>query len=109
MVDGSNKGIDRDVQENSCRVLTHLLNLDPHYDTDSVPLNPFCCAHRVRDRARKVRLVDRNCCDSAPIVESGGDERYALAWARGSMTTMSLRPGDSFVMLHGLSEREIAA
>jgi hypothetical protein len=43
-----------------------------NYDTDSVPLNPLRRAHRVRNRARKVRLVDHDCCDSAPIVESGG-------------------------------------
>jgi len=42
------------------------------YDTDSVPLNPLRRAHRVRDRARKVRLVDRDGCGSDPIVESRG-------------------------------------
>ena len=72
MVDGSNKGIDRDVLREFLLRTTHLQNLDPHYDTDSIPLSPLRRAHRVRDRARKVRLVDRDCCDSTPIVESGG-------------------------------------
>jgi hypothetical protein len=44
-----------------------------------------------------------------PLLWSLGGERYALVWTRRSMTTMSLRPGDSFVMLHGLSEHEIVA
>jgi hypothetical protein len=38
-----------------------------------------------------------------PLLWSLGGERYALVWTHRSMTTMSLRPGDSFVMLHGLS------
>jgi hypothetical protein len=41
------------------------------------------------------------------ILWSLGDERYALVCTRRSMTTMSLRPGDRFVMLHGLSEHDI--
>jgi hypothetical protein len=49
---------------------TDLLNLDLHDETNNVSFNPLRSAHRVRDRACKVRLVDRDCCDHNAIVES---------------------------------------
>jgi hypothetical protein len=42
------------------------------YETDSFSFNPLRRAHRVRDRARKVRPMDCDYCHSTPIVESGG-------------------------------------
>jgi hypothetical protein len=61
---------DKGVQENSGSM--DLLNLDLHYETDSVSFNPLRRAHRVHDRARKVRPVDHDCCDSDLVVESRG-------------------------------------
>lgn len=37
-----------------------LPNPDLHYETNNVSFNPLRCAHRVRNRACKVRLVDRH-------------------------------------------------
>ena len=51
---------------------TDLLNLDLHYETNNVSFGPLRRAHRVRDRAYKVRPVDRDCGDSDAIVESRG-------------------------------------
>ena len=51
---------------------TDLLNLDLHDETNNVSFNPLRRTHRVRDRAYKVRLVDRDCGDSDAIVESRG-------------------------------------
>jgi hypothetical protein len=51
---------------------TDLLNLDLHYETNNVSFNPLRSAHRVRDRACTVRLVDRDCGDSGAILESRG-------------------------------------
>jgi hypothetical protein len=51
---------------------TDLLNLDLHDETNNVSFNLVRRAHRVRDRAGKVRLVDRDCGDSDAIVESRG-------------------------------------
>ena len=48
------------------------MNLDVHYETDSVSFNFIRRSHRVRDRARKVRPMDCDYCRSAPIVKSGG-------------------------------------
>ena len=50
-----------------------LLNLDLHYETDSVSLNPLRRAHRVCYRARQVRPVDcGGSCDRDPTVEYRG-------------------------------------
>ena len=47
--------------------------LDVHYETHSVPFNLLRRAHRVRDRARKVRPVDcGGSCDRDPTVECRG-------------------------------------
>ena len=51
---------------------TDLLNLDLHYGTNHVSFNPLRGTHRVRDRAGKVRLVDRDRGDRDAIVESRG-------------------------------------
>jgi hypothetical protein len=62
-----------------------LLNLDLHYETDSISFNLLRRAHRVRDRGRVVRLVDHDCCDSDPIVEcrwTGATLSCGLAEAR---------------------------
>ena len=52
--------------------MTDLLNLDLHYETDSVSFNPLRRAPRVLDRACKVRLVDRDYCGSHPGMGSRG-------------------------------------
>ena len=39
-------------------------------EKDSVSCNSLCCAHRVRDRARKVRPMDRDHCHGDAVVES---------------------------------------
>ena len=60
--------------------------LDVRYETDSASLNLLCRAHRVRDRARKVRPVDcGGSCDRDPTVECRGTNAtlsYGLAEAR---------------------------
>jgi len=48
-------------------------------EKDSVSCNSLCCAHRVRDRARKVRPMDRDRCDGDAVVESRGPSP-TLSW-----------------------------
>jgi hypothetical protein len=51
----------------------------PGYETNNVSFNPLRRAHRVRDRARKVRSVDcGGSCDRAPYCGTSRDEPYAL-------------------------------
>lgn len=70
-MDGSNRGREQRCLREFWLRTTDLLNLDLHYDTDSGSFNPLRRAHRVRDRARKVRVVDRDgSCDRDNTVES---------------------------------------
>jgi len=53
--------------------MTDLLNLDLHHETDSVSFHPLRRAYRVRNRACKVRPVDRGrtCCRSSTVESRG--------------------------------------
>ena len=77
---------------------TDLLNLDWHDETNNVSFNSVRRAHRVRDRAGKIRLVDRDCGDRDAIVESRGasaTRSYTLAEQRLNRASHTVLTGFS--------------
>ena len=77
---------------------TDLLNLDWHDETNNVSFNSVRRAHGVRDRAGKVRLVDRDCGDRDAIVESRGasaTRSYTLAEQRLNRASHTVLTGFS--------------